>query len=203
VQALSFFVAGLGIDEVAAHNSLVALLEVLSRIIDGMGDALQVQKSGILTLMNWTTPSLCCQVRVGYHLGKQAIDKARATCFAASTFSMIWALLVFAVLYGCKDNLGRMYADGDSLRAGFRQHRALRCSRESIVDDQYDLSIHPSRAGQLLPSGCIFSGLLGHCHSPMRGSTLGNARGFPWSVDRPLCRLFGYGRGVIWFRVVQ
>lgn len=70
---------------------MLSLVELLSRFVDGFGDALAV--------------------RVAYHLGRDAIADAKIACLAGMACALLWSFSVVAIIVTCAPTLGLMFSD--------------------------------------------------------------------------------------------
>lgn len=74
---MSFLAAKLGNVQIAAHNSSIALFEVLYTLVQGMGEG--------------------TSIRIGYHIGKGNIKAAKGVVYIAFIVSLLWGLAVAGV----------------------------------------------------------------------------------------------------------
>lgn len=86
-----FMSAALITTEIGAFSAMLSLVELLSRFVDGFGDALSV--------------------RVAYHLGRGAITDAKIACLAGIVCALVWSVSVVTLIVTCAPILGRMFSD--------------------------------------------------------------------------------------------
>ena len=86
-----FLSAALSTTEIGVFSAMLSLVELLSRFIDGFGDALSV--------------------RVAYHLGRGAIADAKVACLAGILCALVWSVSVVTIIATCAPILGLMFSD--------------------------------------------------------------------------------------------
>lgn len=91
LQVLSFLAAELGAADIATHNAMIAVLEVIHTGAQGMAEA-----TGI---------------RVGYHLGKGDVQGAKRAASIGLAVESSTGILLAVVGYACRDQLGRIFSD--------------------------------------------------------------------------------------------
>jgi multidrug resistance protein, MATE family len=83
--------------DIATHNCLLTLFELMSTVLYGMGEALSV--------------------RVGYHLGYKNVKGAKLACAVAFSLATAWSLLLSLVLIGAHSDVGRIFSDDPAVIA--------------------------------------------------------------------------------------
>jgi len=110
---VSLLAAGLGTVEVATHNALICVFEIVHAFSTGMAEA--------------------TAVRVGAHLGRGDVRAARRTAAVALTAAFGWGLCVAAAGYGLHGYVAHAFSDDAALLAQAQGLRAIMWGAYALV----------------------------------------------------------------------
>jgi len=101
MQSLSLFLmsmcaAKLGNMQIAAHNSSVALFEVLYTVVQGMGEG--------------------TSIRIGYHVGNGDIEAAKQVMWVSFALSLCWGLLAAASGYTFRNEIAGLMSNDPEVK---------------------------------------------------------------------------------------